>query len=126
MSEIQIRLPDQQPELEAAITEFFKEEFELKQQATFTKEPTSNDLQKGDVVGIVWEIIVFVTVVESTLQFADRVKRLERVKKLLEMIKKSGKSVYLKINKDKAVDLSKKSADETMDLLSKKDKDKDE
>ncbi len=122
MSEIQIRLPDQQPELETAITEFFTEEFELKQQATFSKEPTSDEIQKGDMVGIVWDIIVFITVVESTLQFADRVKRLERVKKLLEAIKKSGQSVYLKINQDKPVDLSKKSADETMDLLSKQDK----
>ncbi len=120
MSEIQIRLPDQQPELEAAFTVFIKEEFD--QKAIFIKEPASNATHKGDVVNILWQGIIVITVLESTLQFADRIKRLERVKKLLEVIKKSGKSVYLKINKNKIVDLSKKSASETIDLLDKKDK----
>ncbi|MCK5919120.1 MAG: hypothetical protein KAG34_11870 [Cocleimonas sp.] len=123
MSEIQFRIPDQQPELEAAITQFIAEEF--KQKVTFTKEPINNDIQKGDFVDIIWQGIILITVLESSLQFADRLKRMERVKKLLEAIKKSGKAVYFKIGKNgKVMDLSKKSADETIDLLTKKDKEK--
>jgi hypothetical protein len=101
------------------MTAFIEEEFG--QQQAFAKEPSSNEVQKGDLVNTVWEVIVVITVLESTLQFVDRVKRLERVKKLLTVIKKSGKSVYLKMNKDKAVDLSKKSENEMMDLLDKKE-----
>lgn len=52
MSKIQIRILDQQPELEVAITEFIKEEFN--EQATFTKEPANNDALKGDVANIAW------------------------------------------------------------------------
>ena len=121
MPEIQIHIPAQQPELEVAITQFIEEEF--KQKVTFKEEPISDEIQKGNIVDIVWQGIVFITVVESTLQFAERLKRMERVKKLLEAIKKSGKAVYLKIGKNgETVDLSKKSVDEAMDLLTKKDK----
>ena len=123
MSEIYIRIPDQQPELESAITEFIKNEF--KQQALFVKEPSFSEVHKGDLLNILWTGLTVIATLEGTLQFAERVKRLERVKKLLDVIKKSGKSVYLKINKDEAVDLSKKSVNEAMDLLIEKDK-KDE
>lgn len=122
MSEIQFRIPDQQLELETAIAAFIKEEFN--QQADFTKDSARADIQKGDVVDMIWQGITFIATLEAMLQLTDRIKRQERVKKLLEAIKKSGQSVYLKINKRQSIDLSKKSVNETMDLLTKKDKDK--
>jgi len=121
MSEIHIRIPDQQTELEVAVAEFIKEEFN--QEVAFSKEPALDEVHKdvGLVVDIIWKAAVVIATLETTIQFAERVKRMERVKKLLTAIKKSGKSVYLKINKEQAIDLSTKSVDETMDLLAKKD-----
>jgi len=121
MSEIHIRIPDQQTELEVAVAEFIKEEFN--QEVAFSKEPALDEVHKdvGLVVDIIWKAAVVIATLETTIQFAERVKRMERVKKLLTAIKKSGKSVYLKINKEQAIDLSKKSVDEAMDLLAQKD-----
>ena len=118
MSEIHVTIPDQQPELEAAISDFIKEEFN--QQIAFSKEPASDEIHKDvGLMDVVWLGLVFIATLETNIQFAERVKRMERVKKLLAAIKKSGKSVYLKFNKGPAVDLSKKSTDEIMDYLLK-------
>ena len=126
MAEIQIIIPDQQTELEAAVADFVKDTFA--QDVHFKKETISNDRHKdfgllntimqNDIV----QIATLIAILESNLQFAERIKRMESVKKLLNTIKKTGKSVYLKINQGKMVDLSQKSADETMDLLIGDDK----
>lgn len=124
MSEIHIRIPSQQPELEAAITRFIAEEFD--QQVAFSQEPMVDDVHKGSIIEIIWQGVTILATLDGAYQFSKRTQQLQRVQKLLEAIKKSGKSVYLKIDKDKMIDLSKKTASEIMQLLAKKeDKDKD-
>lgn len=115
MPEIEFRLPEDDPTLEAAVAEFIQAEFN--QAVQFTPEPTS-DVQHKDagLAGIIWQLAVFAATVEGTLQFAERAKRMERVKRLLDAIQTGGKPVYLKV-RGKAVDLAKLSVDKVMDLL---------
>ena len=113
MTEIEFRLPKDDPTLEAAVAEFILAEFQ--QTAQFTPEPPPVGEQKG-VGELVWLIVQIVATVEGVLQFAERAKRMERVKKLLAVIQTSGKPVYLKI-RGKVIDLSTQSVDKIMDLL---------
>lgn len=116
MAEIHIQLPDQQPELEAAIKTFFADEF---QQTVVFQTIANNDEphKSNNWLDNVWKVAVVVATLEGTLQFAERVHRMAHVQQLLTTIQASGQAVYLKINQHPAVDLSKKSVDETMDLF---------
>lgn len=113
MTEIEFRLPKDNPELETAVAEFIQSE--LQQTARFTPAPPPDGEHKGPV-DVIWQIVVIAATIEGTLQFSERVKRMERVKKLLAAVQASGKPVYLKIH-GKIVDLSKQSVDKIMDLL---------
>jgi hypothetical protein len=113
MTEIEFRLPKDNSALEAAVAEFIQAEF--KQTAQFTPEPQPDGEHKG-VGELVWLLVQIVATVEGVLQFAERAKRMERVKKLQDAIQTSGKPVYLKI-RGKVIDLSKQSVDKIMDLL---------
>ena len=113
MTEIEFRLPKDDPTLEAAVAEFIQAEFQ--QTAQFQPEPLPTGEHKG-LAELAWQLVVIAATIEGSLQFAERVKRMERVKKLLAIIQVSGKPVYLKIH-GKAVDLAKLSVDKVMDLL---------
>jgi hypothetical protein len=116
MTEIEFRLPKDNPELEAAVAEFIQSE--LQQTAQFTPAPPPDGEHKG-LLEIAWQLVVIAATIEGSLQFAERVKRMERVKKLLAAVQASGTPVYLKI-RGKIVDLSKQSVDKIMDLLAEK------
>ncbi len=94
MSTIEFNLTEPSKVLEEAIIEFIKAEFKsdqitIKQN---TEVDTHKDLSTFAInVGI---IIAVVGSFEGTLQFAERVKRLDRVKKLSAAIKASGQAVY--------------------------------
>ncbi|RWX43968.1 hypothetical protein H206_03608 [Candidatus Electrothrix aarhusensis] len=118
MTEIEFRLPKDDPTLEAAVAEFIQAEFQ--QTARFTPEPPPAGEHKG-LAELAWQLVVIAATIEGSLQFAERAKRMERVKKLLAIIQVSGKPVYLKI-RGKAVDLTRLSVDKVMDLLAE-DKD---
>ena len=113
MTEIEFRLPEDDQALEAAVAEFIQIEFQ--QTAQFQPEPLPTGEHKG-LAELAWKLVVIAATIEGTLQFAERVKRMERVEKLLAVIQVSGKTVYLKI-RGKAVDLAKLSVDEVMNLL---------
>ena len=113
MTEIEFRLPKDNPTLEAAVAEFIQAEFQ--QTAQFTPEPPPTGENKG-LAELAWQLVVIAATIEGTLQFAERAKRMKRVKKLLTTIQAHGKPVYLKI-RGKAVDLAKLSVDKVMDLL---------
>ena len=113
MTEIEFRLPKDDPTLEAAVAEFIQEEFQ--QTAQFTPESRPAGEHKG-LAELAWQLVVIAATIEGSLQFAERAKRMERVKKLLAIIQVSGKPVYLKI-RGKAVDLTRLSVDKVMDLL---------
>ena len=119
MTEIEFRLPKDDPALEAAVAEFIQAEF--KQTAQFIPEPQPDGDHKG-LLDMAWQLVVIAATIEGSIQFAERVKRMERVKKLLAVIQTSGKPVYLKI-RGKVVDLSKQSVDKIMDLLAGDDDD---
>ena len=116
MTEVQFRLPKDNPALEAAVAEFIQAEF--KQTAQFTPElpPDGEHKDVPELLGIAWQLVVIAATIEGSLQFAERAKRMERVKKLLDAIQVSGKPVYLKL-RDKSVDLARLSLDKVMDLL---------
>jgi hypothetical protein len=113
MTEIEFRLPKDAPELEAAVAEFIQSE--LQQTAQFTPAPPPDGEHKGPG-DVIWQLVVIAATIEGSLQFAERVKRMERVKKLLAAVQASGTPVYLKI-RGKILDLSKQSVDKIMDLL---------
>ncbi len=119
MTEIAFRLPKDEPELAAAVAEFIKSE--LQQTAQFELEPPPDGKHKG-LAELAWQLVVVTATIEGALQFAERVKRMERVKKLLAAVQAGGKPVYLKI-RGKVIDLSKQSVDKVMDMLAD---DKDE
>ena len=119
MTEIEFRLPKDNPALEAAVAEFIQDEFS--QTVQFTPEPQPDGEHKG-LLDMAWQLVVIAATIEGSLQFIDRVKRMERVKKLMAVIQTSGKPVYLKI-RGKAIDLSKQSVDKIMDLLAGDDDD---
>jgi hypothetical protein len=120
MSEITIQIPKDQPELAASVLLFINEEFN--QQVEFTNEyNTTGHNKDAGLVDLAWQGVIFLATIEGSLQFSERVRRMERVKKLLATIKNKGHAVYLKINKKDAVDISRKSVDETMDLLADND-----
>ncbi|WPD24552.1 MAG: hypothetical protein SD837_08295 [Candidatus Electrothrix scaldis] len=121
MTEIEFRLPKDNSALEAAVAEFIQAEF--KQTAQFTPEPQPDGEHKDKgLLDIAWQLVVIAATIEGSLQFAERAKRMERVKKLLAVIQTSGKPVYLKV-RGKVIDLSKQSVDKIMDLLAGDDDD---
>jgi hypothetical protein len=114
-NELQIHIPQHQPELEFSILEFIQEEFQ--QNAIFQDEPASAIPHKdGGVLGTLWQVVQIIGVIEGALQFSERARRLERVKKLQAAIQRAGKPVYLRI-KNHTVNLYQKSADQIMNLL---------
>lgn len=124
MTEIQIRIPQNQPELEAAILQFVQEEFQ--QTAQFENEPASDVTHKdGSALELLFQILVIIATIDGAINFAQRAQRLERVKKLKEVIQRIGKPVYIKI-KGKFIDLYQKSVDEIMNLLAGDDEDDDD
>ncbi len=125
MPSIKFHIPDDSQELKHAISDFISAEFN--QTAQFEQENSDNRVHKdGGLLAVAWQVVVVLASIEGSLQFAERVQRMERVKKLLAAIKSSGQSVYIKIGGKNAVDLSEKSVDETMDLLANKKKQLDE
>jgi len=117
MIDIQFRIPNDAA-LEEAIKVFVQAEFN--QSAEFKAEETPDVAHKdGGLVDAAWQIVIVLATVEGSLQFAERIKRMERVKQLLAAIKAAGKSVHMKIGQQQSVDLSKESVDETMNLLAK-------
>ncbi len=121
-TELQIHIPQHQPELEAAVLQFIQGEFQ--RSASFQPEPASNLTQKdGGVLDALWQVVQVVGIIEGALQFAERAQRLERVKQLQAAIQQAGKPVYLRI-KNRTVNLYQKSADQIMNLLAG-DKDDD-
>ena len=63
-----------------------------------------------------WQVVQIVGAIDGVLQFSERVRRLERVKRLQATIQRVGKPVYLRI-KDQTFNLYQKSADQIMNLL---------
>ncbi len=119
---LQIHIPQNQPELEAAVLQFIQDEFQ--QSAGFQTEPSTTLPHKdGGVIDALWQFVQFVGIIEGAMQFAERAQRLERVKNLQEAMQRAGKPVYLRI-KNQTVNLYQKSADQIMNLLAG-DKDKD-
>ncbi|NVJ91809.1 MAG: hypothetical protein HWE34_09135 [Methylocystaceae bacterium] len=124
MLNFKLQVPSNDLDLKNAVCEFVKDEF----QAELDFQPqneTAEQHKDASTVGILWEIAVFIATAEGTMQFAERAKRMKRVQKLAEAIKKSGKSVYLKVGESKAFDLAQKSIDEIMDLLANRFRDDD-
>ena len=120
MTELHIRIPQNQTRLESAIYQFMQDEFQ--QSSTFKNESGKESQHKdGGLLGLLWQFAIVTATIEGTLQFADRVKRLERVKKLHAVIQQEGKPVYIKF-KNKTVDLYHTSADEIMNILAGDDK----
>ena len=117
MSKICISIPKNQPELEIALQQFVTDEFN--QQPDFSDEPpVAGEKKSVELIDILWNGLVFFATVEGTLQFAERAKRMERVNSLLEKIKQIGQAVYLKIDNERPIEMSKKTVDEIMDILS--------
>ncbi|MCF2828112.1 MULTISPECIES: hypothetical protein [unclassified Pseudoalteromonas] len=116
-----IQIPQDQPELEAAILTFLQEEYQQNAQFQDTQHNPAQHKDAG-LMELLWQVVQIVAVVEGGLQFAERAKRLERVKQLQAVIQRVGKPVYLKV-KDQTIDLYHKSADQIMNLLAG-DKDK--
>lgn len=115
MSELHIRIPQQQPELEAAIQQFIQDEFQ--QTASFQPEPANTAVHKdGSLLELAWQAVAIIATLDGVISFSQRVQRLERVKKLQAAIQRAGTPVYIKI-KNKTVDLYQKSVDEIMNLL---------
>ena len=115
MSELQIRIPQYQPELAAAVLQFIQAEF---QQTTSFQPESSHPVQHKDLSLMESALLVMSIVanVDGTLNFAQRVQRSERVKKLHAAIQKAGQPVLMQI-KNKTHDLYQKSVDEIMNLL---------
>lgn len=126
MTDITIRLPQNQPALEAAIKEFLQAEFTFQQPLEFTHEASSDEPHKGTKENIMWALLAINTVMgvtsnfEGVLQFSDRVKRLQRVEKVQQESKQAGCPVYITIN-NITINLSTASSEEVMNLLAEKD-----
>lgn len=114
-NELKIHIPQHQPELEAAILQFIQKEFQ--QSASFQDEPVSAVPHKdGGVIDTLWQVVQIIGVIEGALQFSERARRLERVKKLQAVIQRAGKPVYLHV-KNHTVNLYQESADQIMNLM---------
>ena len=115
MSELQICIPQHHPELAAAVLQFIQAEFQ--QTASFQPE-SSHPVQHKDLslLDAVWQVVSVVSTIGGALDFAQRVQRSERVKKLHAAIQKAGQPVLMQI-KNKTHDLYQKSVDEIMNLL---------
>ncbi len=121
-NELQIHIPQNQPELEAAILEFLQDEFQ--QNASFQEESARAIPHKdGGALDVLWQVVQIVGVIEGAMQFAERARRLERVKKLRKVIQRAGKPVYLRIKKQ-TVNLYQKSTDQIMNILAEDKDDK--
>ena len=123
--DMQIHIPQQQPELEAAVLQFIQDEFQ--QDAQFQLRSASNLPHKDvGVLEVLWQFVQIIGIIEGALQFAERAQRLERVRKLQEAIQRASKPVYLRI-KNRTVNIHRKSVDQIMNLLAgDKNEDEDE
>lgn len=114
-NDLQIHIPQNQPKLETVILQFIEDEFQ--QSVTFQAESVRvTPLKDGGVIDTLWQVVQIIVVIEGTLQFAERARRLERIKKLQAAIQAAGKLVYLRI-KNQTINLYHKSADQIMNLL---------
>lgn len=114
-NDLQIHIPQNQPKLETVILQFIEDEFQ--QSVTFQAESArATPLKDSGVIDALWQVVQIIVVIEGTLQFAERARRLERVKKLQAAIQAAGKPVYLRI-KNQTINLYHKSADQIMNLL---------
>lgn len=115
MSELHIRIPQQQPELATALEQFIQAEFQ--QTVGFHAESTPPVTHKdASWLELSWQVVSVIATLDGALNFAQRVQRLERVKKLHAAIQNAGKPVLMVI-KNKTHDLYQKSVDEIMNLL---------
>nr|CAA6830590.1 MAG: Unknown protein [uncultured Thiotrichaceae bacterium] len=114
MTELQIRIPQNQPELETAIQQFLQDEFQ--QNSEFATETNPEITHKGGDPSLIWQILTVIATIDGVINLAQRAQRLERVQKLLAAIQRAGQPVYIKI-KGKTHDLYQKTADEIMNLL---------
>jgi len=117
LKKIEITIPQNEPMLESAFLEFIDKEFN--QKATFKTEKISEEVKFKDpsMADIVWKVMQFYATVEGTLQFTERIAKIERVKKLVDAIEKAGKSVYVKVGETDVLDLLGMSVDDIIDIL---------
>ena len=116
MKKIQIQIPSNERRLEEAFLLFVEEEFNTK--GEFKQEKISEEIRKDlSITEAAWMALQFFATVEGSLQFSERLARVERVKKLLNSIEKVGKSVYIKIGETDVLDLLGMSVDDLMDIL---------
>ena len=116
MKKIEIQIPSNERKLEEAFLLFVEEEFNEK--SAFKQEEISNEIRKDlSLVDVAWMALQFYATVEGSLQFAERLARVKRVKKLLNTIDEVGKSVYIKIGETDVLDLLGMSVDDLMDIL---------
>ncbi|EJY0884693.1 hypothetical protein OE987_003322 [Vibrio cholerae] len=112
---LQIHIPQDDADLEAAVLQFLRDEFN--QTVSFQPQPANTGPHKdGSLMDILWQVVQVVGIIEGALQFTERAQRLERVRKLHAAIQQAGNPVYLCI-KNKTVNLYQKSADQIMNLL---------
>jgi len=114
MNQLSFRIANNNPLLEQELTNFITEIMDQKMSLTALK--SSDIMYKNiDLETIAW-LIATIPIIEGNLQFAERIKLVEGIKKLSAAMQKNGQAVYLKI-KDQEFDLSQKSIDEILNLL---------
>ena len=103
MTELKIRIPQKQPELETAIKQFIQAEFT--QNINFQHKPTSEaECKEAGSLDLVWQVLTVIAIIDGVINFSQRAQRLERVKELWKAIQHAGKPVYVTI-KNKTVNL---------------------
>ncbi len=117
MKKIEISIPENEQRLESAIKSFVLEEF--REDAQFSIDSISPELKyKDPTIGeIGWITLQVIATVEGSLQFSERIGRVERVKKLMKTINEVGKSVYVKIGEADIIDLLGMDIDDIMNIL---------
>ena len=117
LKKIEITIPQNEPMLESALLDFIDKEFN--QKATFKTEKISEEVKFKDpsIADIAWKAFQFYATVEGTLQFTERIAKIERVKKLVDAIEKTGKSIYVKVGETDVLDLLRMSVDDIIDIL---------
>jgi hypothetical protein len=124
MTELKIYVAAHTDELCQAIQALNQASFQQTSDFTTLADPSVTRKDLGSMGNVLWQTITFIATVEGTLQFADRVKLMERVKKILTLCKRDKTTVLVQIANEKPVEITDKSADEVVDLLTKQTDDK--
>lgn len=110
------------PNLTAAIADFAQTQFNASiQEVTPANAATTvhKDICLAAVAGAVLKTLAVIASVEGSLRFAERLQRLDRVKKLLAAIKKQNNPVYMQIEEKEPLNLTNATEDEVMTELAK-------